>query len=335
MASTYAGSGVDLAAVKPIQDKINSVLGKTSNAFTPVALPGHYAGLFQVGAQKMTVHCDGVGSKILVAQDLNRHDTIGIDAVAMNANDIVCLGSRPIVGVDYLALSKPDEQLVDEIMKGLVAGCAEAGVALVGGETAMLPDMIKGAKKYAHADYDLAMTVVGTLDGEAVTGSKMKEGDVLLGLASSGLHSNGYTLARKTLEVEEWGEEMLTPTRLYVRPVLEMCKTGKVRGLAHITGGAFSKLSRIGKYAKVGFELTGMPKPEGIFAELQKRIGAAREIYRTFNMGVGMVVVCSPDDAQALMAIAGRHKIEVGEIGSVVRGSDVKIDVGGRMVSLL
>ena len=335
MTSTYADSGVDLRAVKPIQDKINKVLGKTSNAFTPVALPGHYAGLFQVGAQKMTVHCDGVGSKVLVAQALGRHDTVGIDAVAMNANDIVCLGSRPIVGVDYLALSKPDEALVDEIMKGLVTGCEQAGVALVGGETAILPDMIKGEKKTGHADYDLAMTVVGTLDGEAITGAKMKEGDALLGLASSGLHSNGYTLARKTLEISQWGEQMLTPTRMYVRPVLEMCKTGKVRGLAHITGGAFSKLSRIGKYAKVGFELDGMPKPEGIFAELQKRIGAAREIYRTFNMGVGMVVACAPEDVEQLAAIANKHGIDAGQIGSVVRGSDVKIDVGGRMVSLL
>ncbi len=335
MTSTYADSGVDLKAVKPIQEKINQVLGKTGNSYTPVALPGHYAGLFQVGGQKMTVHCDGVGSKILVAQAMGKHDTIGIDAVAMNANDIVCLGSRPIVGVDYLALSKPDEKLVDEIMKGLVAGCTEAGVALVGGETAILPDMIKGDKKGAHSDYDLAMTVVGTLDGQPITGEKMKEGDVLLGLASSGLHSNGYSLARKTLDVKEWGEEMLIPTRMYVRPVLEMCKTGKVHGLAHITGGAFSKLSRIGKYAKVGFELDNMPKPDGIFLELQKRIGAAREIYRTFNMGVGMVVACSPDDAEELASIAAKHKIECGQIGSVVRGNDVKIDVGGRMVSLL
>ncbi|VVB57700.1 Phosphoribosylformylglycinamidine cyclo-ligase [uncultured archaeon] len=340
MKPTYAQSGVDVQAVKAAQARINALIGSTSNAHTPDFLAGHYAGVFEAGWQKLTMHCDGVGSKLLVAQALDRHDTVGIDALAMNANDLICVGSKPIVGVDYIALSKMDEGLLEQVMKGLVAGCKEAGVALIGGETAILPDMIAGDSSKnnpARADYDLAMTVVGTLEGEPLTGKSMKAGDTLIGLSSSGLHSNGYTLARKLLPVSEWGEEMLVPTRLYVKAVLEMLSASpsSIHGIAHITGGAFSKLSRIGAHAGTGFELDALPKPEGLFAELEKKVGEPYELYRTFNMGVGMVLACEKGTEEAVMKTAKKYKLGASVVGHVISKPGVTLVRGGKRISLL
>jgi len=340
MKPTYSQSGVDVAAVKAIQARINTLIASTSNAHTPNFLAGHYAGVFEAGGQKLTMHCDGVGSKILVAQALDKHDTVGIDAVAMNANDLICIGSTPIVGVDDISLSRADDELVAQIMSGLVVGCKESGVALIGGETAILPDMVKSDKTKRNAlraDYSLSMTIVGTLSSPPLTGASMKAGDALIGLASSGLHSNGYTLARKLLPIKEWGEGMLGPTRLYVRPVLDMLKTNSssIHGIAHITGGAFSKLARIGAHAGVGFELDAMPARAGAMAELYKKMGDAREAYRTFNMGVGMVIACEERAAEDVMKTAKKHGIDSSQIGQVVKGSDVVLAQDGKRISLL
>lgn len=335
MAKTYADAGVDIKKIRGMQAGINSSLAQTKNKYTPNFIAGHYAGFFEVGGKKMSIHCDGVGSKILVAQALNRHCTIGIDAVAMNANDLVCVGSRPIVGVDYIAISRTDEKLIDEIMKGLVAGCKEAKIALVGGETAILPDMIKSDGKYGTADYDLAMSVVGINEGEIITGEKIKEGDILIGLESSGLHSNGFTLARKLLPINEWGEQMLEPTKIYVDAIMDMLPQANVHGIAHITGGAFSKLSRIGNYSNCGFALDNMPKPQGIFAQIGKKMGDEREAYRTFNMGIGMVVVVAKEEEQKIVSIAKKHKIGASVIGKAVKGKDVVLQKGGKKISLM
>jgi phosphoribosylformylglycinamidine cyclo-ligase len=184
-----------------------------------------------------------VGSKLLVADELGKFDTVGIDAVAMNVNDIVCVGAAPLVLVDYLALAKEDGELVSEVVKGLQEGARMAGCAIVGGETAILPDMIKGGRR----PFDLAATCVGVVGGEVITGEKMKVGDAIVGMESSGLHSNGFTLARKVLDSKKWGEEMLEPTRIYVKPVLEMLKQGEVHGLAHINYFITAELMIIGK----------------------------------------------------------------------------------------
>jgi phosphoribosylformylglycinamidine cyclo-ligase len=229
---------------------------------------------------------------------------------------------------------------VEQVMAGLVAGCKDAGVALIGGETAILPDMLKGdktKKNSRRADYDLAMTVVGTLEREPITGKDMRVGDTLIGLESSGLHSNGFTLARKLLPVKEWGGEMLTPTRLYVKPVLDMLKAHAscMHGIAHITGGAFSKLGRIGAHGNVGFELDGLPKAEGIFAELEKKVGEPYELYRTFNMGIGMVLACEPGSAEGLMKTAQRHGVPARPVGRVVAKPDVVLVQKGKRISLL
>jgi phosphoribosylformylglycinamidine cyclo-ligase len=235
------------------------------------------------------------------------------------------------VFVDYLALSRQDPALVLEIVKGLKKGAAEAGCAIIGGETAILPEMICGGKKA----FDLAGTIVGIVEGEPITGAAMKAGDAIVGLESSGLHSNGYTLARKLLDAKKWGKEMLEPTRIYVKPVLEMLKACSIHGLAHITGGAYSKLSRIGKFADVGFLLDSMPKTKGIMAELEKKVADDFEFYRTFNAGIGMCVVCPKEEAPKVMGIAARYGIGSKLIGKITEGCDVVLQKDGKKVSLL
>lgn len=327
---TYSSAGVDIRKVKGIHAAINeSIFASLPDFVLPIK--GHYAGLFRAGSSTLAIHCDGVGSKILVAEQLEKYDTVGIDCVAMNVNDIICLGARPLVLVDYLALAHEDAALVSEVMKGLQEGAKQAGCAIVGGETAILPDMIKGGKK----PFDLAATCVGVVDGEPLTGKKMKPGDAIVGLESSGIHSNGYTLARRLLDAKRWGAEMLEPTRIYVKPVLEMLGSCEMHGLAHVTGGAFSKLMRIGAYAHAGFLLDGMPETSGVMAELEKQVGSDYEFYRTFNAGIGMCAVCPEKDAAAVVAIAKKHGIGASVIGSITREEGVALQKGGKKISLL
>lgn len=332
MALTYASSGVDVRKIRETQRKINRMIASTYTGVTHPLL-GHYAGLFHIGGGTYTLHCDGVGTKIMVAQEVGRHDTVGIDAVAMNVNDLICIGSKPVAAVDYIALSKSDEKLTLQIVKGLVKGCKESGVALVGGETAILPDMF-APEKGGRTAYDLSVTAAGQMEGKPITGAAMREGDVIIGLASSGLHSNGYSLARKALPKSLY-RQALTPTRIYVKPVLEMIKAAEVHGIAHITGGAFSKLSRIGRHGNVGFLLDAMPKPSGIFVPLAQKIKSDYELYRTFNMGVGMCIIVSRGEAESIFAIAKKYRIPAKQIGKIVAGKDVVLEKNGKRMSLL
>jgi len=336
--SSYAQAGVDVKKVKSIHANLWGQIATTfqlnkGKYGEAVELFGHYGGLFKAeGGRLLAIHTDGVGSKVLLAQQLNKFDTVGIDAFAMSANDILCLGARPIVAVDYLALSKNDAELVSEITKGLVEGAKQCLCPLIGGETAILPDIIKGESK----PFDLAVTMVGEVhESNLITGEKMKVGDVLVGLASSGLHSNGYTLARKVLPVEKWGKEMLIPTRIYVQCVLEMLSSCEIHGIAHITGGAFSKLMRIGEYSKVGFLLDNMPAPSPIFQELAKSVNNEYEMYRTFNMGVGMVLACPQAESKKLLSLAKKHNIQAQIIGKITETQDVILKKDGKEISLL
>jgi len=328
--ATYSSSGVDIRKVKGIHGAINDAIFSSLPDFV-LPIKGHYAGLFRSGGQTLAIHCDGVGSKVLVADEVGKFDTVGIDAVAMNVNDIICLGARPLVLVDYLALAQEDAELVSEVMKGLQEGARQASCPIVGGETAILPDMIKGGKK----PFDLAATCVGVVEGEPLTGVKMKPGDLFIGLESSGIHSNGYTLARKVLDAKKWGKQMLEPTRIYVKPVMEMIAKCEVHGIAHITGGAYSKLMRIGNYANVGFLLDNMPGMEGVMAELAKKLGSDYEMYRTFNCGIGMVIACPASEEGAIIGIAKKHGIRAQRIGGVTPGSDVVLKKGNNRISLL
>ena len=328
--ATYSSAGVDVKKVKGIHAAINDAMFADA---PPYVLPikGHYAGLFKVGGSTLAIHTDGVGTKTLVADAIGKYDTVGIDAVAMGVNDIICLGARPLVMVDSLLLAHEDAQLVTDLMKGLMEGGRQSGCALIGGETAILPDTVTGGKK----PFDLATTCVGVVEGKPLTGAAMRTGDVIVGLESSGIHSNGYTLARRLLDIRKWGKQMLVPTRIYVKPVLEMLASCDVHGIAHITGGAFSKLMRIGAYAKVGFLLDGMPKTHGVMAELERQMDSDYEFYRTFNAGVGMCVVCPKKDAMEVIAIAKKHGIGASVVGSIIDEENVYLKKGGKKISLL
>ena len=282
-------------APNSIWDKIKSTFSFRKGYGEPIPVFGHYGGLFKCGSETLVIHTDGVGTKILVAQELDKYDTIGIDAIAMSVNDIICVGGEPLVGVDYLALAHEDDELVNEIMNGLTKGAEESNCAIIGGETAIVPDIIKGGKR----PFDLAFTVVGRVKRQII-GNEITTEDVIVGLESSGIHSNGYTLARKVLDIKEWGEEMLKPTRIYTAPVLEMIDVCDIHGIAHITGGSFSKIPRLNK--EVGYEVE-IPKPEGVFKELSKQV-EFKEMCKTFNMGIGMVLVLPKDRAETVIKIA-------------------------------
>jgi phosphoribosylformylglycinamidine cyclo-ligase len=323
MAKTYSEAGIDLAKVKSIQNAINDTIfaGKSG------ALVGHYAGVVDFAGRKLAIHTDGVGSKVLVAQDLEKYDTVGIDAIAMNVNDIICVGAKPLSGVDYLALAKEDSFLVSEILKGLMEGARQSGIDIVGGETAILPDIIKGGKR----PFDLAFTAVGEVE-ELITGEAIQPGNVIIGLESSGLHSNGYTLARKALDQKKWAGEMLAPTRIYVKPVLQMISNCRITGLAHITGGAFSKLMRLNK--RCGFLLDRLPKAAPIFKALYEVVKDDREMHRTFNMGIGMCVVAEKGCEERIIEISRKHGIAASEIGGITKEPGVWLEKEGKKVRL-
>lgn len=324
---------IDVGHVKKIQNGIWQMISSTfklreGKEGEPLPIYGHYGGVFKVGNELLVTHCDGVGTKLLVAQVLGKYDTVGIDAIAMNVNDIVCMGAEPLVGVDYLALAKEDDALVEQIMKGLVKGAGQSNCTIIGGETAIVPDLLKNEKTF-----DLTFTVVGRIaNKEVITGAKVKSGDILIGLESSGLHSNGYTLARKVLGIKKWGNEMLTPTRIYVKPVLEMIDACDVHGIAHITGGAFSKITRLNK--NVGYLFDSMPKPKPIFEALAKEVKDLRHMHTTFNMGIGMVVVTGEDEEDAVRSIAKKHGISAQVIGNVTNEKGVWLERDGKKIDL-
>lgn len=305
-----------MASIKNMQRTINWMISSTHGTKT-LPLLGHYAGLFRIGNEVVSMHTDGVGTKVLVAQHMRKYDTIGIDCVAMNVNDLVCVGSKPVALVDYIALERQDVPLVKALVKGLVRAAKESDCAIVGGETAIMPDVIKGLS--GCTGFDLAATVVGIADeNKLITGKALQPGDALVGLESSGVHSNGLSLARKVVDLNKWGRDLLKPTKLYVKPALAMAAELDVHGIAHVTGGAFSKLMRIGKHANHGFILDSMPKPHSIFSEIQKNTRASvREMYRTFNMGVGLVVAVPEAQANRAVELSKNYGVRAKLIGSV------------------
>jgi len=322
---------IDVKHVKKIQGSVWEQIKKTFNLRKgmgePLPIYGHYGGVFKCGEELLVIHTDGVGTKLLVAQKLGKYDTVGVDAIAMSVNDVLCLGAESLVGVDYLALSKEDENLVSELMKGLVKGAEESSCVIIGGETAIVPDLLHDEKAF-----DLTFTVVGRIKKKPVTGEDVKVGDVLIGLESSGIHSNGYTLARKVLDFEKWGEEMLIPTKIYVKPVLEMIDNAEIHGIAHITGGAFSKLTRLNK--EVGFYLDNMPKPLTIFEALAEKVNDTANLYKTFNMGIGMVVIADKSEEEKLHEIARKHGVKSYTIGKVVEKKGVFLNHEGKEIDL-
>jgi phosphoribosylformylglycinamidine cyclo-ligase len=321
---TYAKAGVDFRkenrTVKGIQSWVRKTFafreGKMGAVMEDV---GSFANLIDMGEYALAFCTDGVGSKVLVAQELEKYDTVGIDCVAMNVNDAICLGAEPISMVDYLALEHTNDEIAREISKGLYEGAAQSGIAIVGGETASMPDIITGLD---GRGFDLAAAVIGIVKKDKIiTGEKVASGDWVLGFKSSGIHSNGLTLARKVIPRNMY-MNLLTPTRIYVKEVLELIGKYEVHGMANITGGGFLNLLRLTKY---GFILDTMPEPQMIFKKIEE-LGkiSEEEMYRTFNMGIGFCMVVSSADGEDIVKKYG-DDYGIMRIGSVIEESGVTV----------
>ena len=298
---------------------------------------GGFGGLFQPDLSGMeepilVSGTDGVGTKLKIAMRLQKHDTIGIDAVAMCVNDVICCGAKPLFFLDYIACGRNFPEKVAAIVAGVAEGCVQAGCALIGGETAEHPGMME------EEDYDLAGFTVGVVDRKKVIdGSRLQAGDVLLGVLSSGVHSNGFSLVRKVFGVNEenvnqyyselgstLGETLLTPTRIYVKPVLAAVEAADVKAISHITGGGFyeniPRMMREGLTARV--EKASVPVPP-IFSLLQKTGNIPeRDMYNTFNMGVGLCMAVSPETAQSALDALNAAGEKAVVLGEVVEGNE-------------
>ena len=315
---TYADAGVDIEASEAATAALIGAVGDSE---------GDYAGLLDIGDRYLALATDGVGTKLLVADALDDYSTVGIDCIAMNANDLVAAGVRPVAFVDYLAVEEPDETFAEQVGEGLRAGADEAGLELVGGETAVMPEVIRGL--------DLAGTCAGLAAKDAVFPGSAEPGDALVGFPSSGIHSNGLTLARTAVtreheytdpcpfgDYDTLGEALLEPTRLYTYLLDPMREYG-VTAAAHVTGGGWTNLERLGEHRYI---VDDAFDPQPVFEFVQSAGDVAdAEMHRTFNMGTGFVCALDPDDAAALAGdtdgrVIGR--VESGE-GVSIRGLEL------------
>jgi phosphoribosylformylglycinamidine cyclo-ligase len=310
---TYADAGVDIEASEAATAALIGAVGESD---------GDYAGLLDIGDRYLALATDGVGTKLLVAAALSDYSTVGIDCIAMNANDLVAAGVRPVAFVDYLAIDEPDDTFAEQIGQGLSAGAEEADLELVGGETAVMPEVVDGL--------DLAGTCAGLAAKDAIFPGAAEPGDALVGFQSSGIHSNGLTLARTAVtreheytdscpfgEYDTLGEALLEPTRLYTH-LLDPMRANDVRAAAHLTGGGWTNLERLGDHRYV---IEDAFDPQPVFEFVQEAGNVAdEEMHRTFNMGTGFVCALAPDDAEALA-----ERTEGRVIGHVEAGSGVSI----------
>jgi len=339
--SSYADAGVDIEKVRSIQRSLGTQLEETFNtrigrSGSPLRPIGLYGGVIDIGdGNALALHTDGVGTKILLAQELEKFDTVGVDCVAMTVNDLICLGSEPVSLLDYIALEKEDDVLVHELGRGLVRGAKLASAAIVGGETAIMGDVIKG---FAGRGFDLACMGVGLVKKDRIIdGSAIVPGDSILGVKSSGLHSNGYTLARKVFKryplkkrVEELGctlgEALIAPTSIYVKETMDVLEGGEVHGIAHVTGGSFTKLIRLTEGRKLSFNIR-LPPPPGLFHLLQ-RVGhiSDREMWSTFNMGVGLCLCLPESELGRVIRIYEKGGFETFDLGRVEKGTGVTVN---------
>ena len=330
---TYKDAGVD---VERGYEAVRRMKQHVATTFDENVLGGlgSFGGFYSIENEKLekpvlVAGTDGVGTKLKLAFLMDKHDTVGIDCVAMCVNDVVCQGARPLIFLDYIATGYLDPEKVEKIVAGVAEGCRQAGCALIGGETAEMPDF------YPAGEYDLAGFTVGLVDRErSISGERVREGDVLVGMASSGVHSNGYSLVRKLVLTEgrdlnapveafggkSWGETLLTPTKIYVKPALKACAAADVHGIAHITGGGFiENIPRILPDVLSAYIDLGTWPVLPVFTELQKLGGLTdRQIYNTFNMGIGMVFAVDAAEADAViaaLAACGESAYRIGEVG--------------------
>jgi phosphoribosylformylglycinamidine cyclo-ligase len=334
MSDAYAAAGVDIdqadAGVRALVDVLRTIEpGRPSRSVVP---SGHYASVLRLTADLgLALCCDGVGTKVIVAEQTGRYDTVGIDCIAMNVNDLVCVGAEPLAVLDYLAVEEPDPAVMAQLGRGLKVGAEAAGVEIPGGEVAQLPELVRGHP--SPRGFDLTGAAVGTVALDAiVTGEAIGPGDALIGLPSSGVHSNGLTLARRALledgglSLDERPDELagasvadvlLEPTVIYVRAALDLLRSDvPVHGLAHLTGGGLENLLRLGR--GVGYAVEDpLPAPP-VFGLIQRLGGVSdEEMHRVFNMGCGFVAIVPADRADDAVALLAAHHPGTRPIGAV------------------
>ena len=330
---TYADSGVDIfKEEEAIKKLVSTIKHKRKGIGKPMT--GHYAGLIEFGEYALVLCTDGVGSKVMIANKMKKWDTIGIDCIAMNVNDAICVGAEPIAFVDYLAIDNPKPELTKEIGKGLSKGAEQANISIIGGETASLPEIING--------FDLAGTCLAYVKKDKILlGDKIKPGDIIIGLSSSGIHSNGYSLVRKIMQKSKLkyndkfpeaiypgkkiGEILLEPTRIYVKEIIQLLKNINVHGIAHITGGGLRNLPRLNKDVK--FLIDAPLKPQPVFDFIQKQGNIDdKEMYQTFNMGMGLAITVAEKDSENAIKIIKKHsKANVQQVGRIEKGKGVEL----------
>ena len=331
---SYSDAGVDIDAGNDLIEQIKPLAARTKRPGVLAGLGG-FGALFEIPMDRyknplLVSGTDGVGTKLRLAMQINKHDTIGIDLVAMCVNDLIVQGAEPLFFLDYYATGKLDNATAVSVVDGIATGCEQAGAALIGGETAEMPGM------YEAGDYDLAGFSVGIVEkSEVIDGTKVQAGDVLIGMASSGPHSNGYSLVRKILEVSEadlnsdldgkpLGEQLLEPTRIYVKPLLELMKQLPIHALAHVTGGGLTEnLPRVLPNNTVAEIDNNSWQWPAVFQWLQQQGNVeTSEMVRTFNCGVGMVVVVAKENADRTIEILKQQGEQAWKLGSILASDE-------------
>ena len=344
----YAASGVDSTKAEAGLSLLKTWVEHTF-PLNPHARPhlplGYFANIIRLDGLNIgiAISTDGVGTKLLIAEMLGKYDTVGIDCIAMNVNDLLCVGATPVSFVDYIAVEELHPEVLGEIGKGLFVGAQQARVSISGGEIAQLRDMIRGVRP--GGGFDLAGTAIGTVPlDKVIVGEGARPGDVIIGLASSGIHSNGLSLARRVLlkdtelKVDSYihefgrtvGEELLEPTRIYVPEITEMFAANlKITALAHMTGDGFFNLTRTAK--PLGFCIHTLPSIPAIFSVIQE-VGklSDAEMFQVFNMGIGFCVVVAEADADRVMRIAADHGVRAWRIGETVASEERTVTIEPR-----
>ncbi|MBI4323210.1 MAG: phosphoribosylformylglycinamidine cyclo-ligase [Candidatus Omnitrophica bacterium] len=327
MSATYRKAGVDIAAADHAIAKLAPVIRATHG---PEVLPdrGQFAALFRFAVHRyrdpvLVSSTDGVGTKLKLAQQCGAHAGIGVDVVAMNTNDILAYGAQPLFFLDYVAMGKISPRILSALIRGIARGCAMSGCALVGGETAEMPGV------YGPQEYDVAGFCVGVVErARLIDGSRVRAGDVVVGLASSGVHANGFSLVRAVLgpaQMRRFKRQLLAPTRIYVKPVLAAASRYRVSAIAHVTGGGLARRlpGLVAKQPRLRVRWTrGSWRTPAIFQRIQEAGRIAREeMDATFNMGIGMALTCRPREARAVVQFLARRGVPAWIIGRIERST--------------
>jgi phosphoribosylformylglycinamidine cyclo-ligase len=332
-AGAYAASGVDIDLKSKFISSLVHELKYRRRVNGPFLGAGHFTAAISFGKQLLTLSTDGVGSKLLLARKMNRWDTVGIDCVAMNVNDTICVGAEPIAIVDYVATPALEPDIAAELGRGLNTGAKRANVTVVGGEVAVLGSMMN--------ELDLSASCLGVVERKKlVTGSRIRAGDEIVGIDSSGVHSNGFSLVRmilseRNIQLDEkfqsgksLGDVLMTPTTIYVKPVLRCLSLGGITGMANITGGGMKNILRLKE--NVLFSITDLPRPHRIFTFLSENGNVPEsEMFQTFNMGTGFVIVTGKGHGDEIVRCLRRNRLKAGVIGQVEKGHGVSLQEYG------